>query len=198
MEIPLLPHTTYHIYTHANGNECLFRSEENYLYFLKKYGEHIYPVAETYAYCMMPNHLHLAVKIRSEEELLQHQRLGLTGFENLSGLISQQFSNLFNAYTKAYNKRYNRRGSLFTRPFKRKAVESDRYFTELIVYIHNNPVHHGFVKNLLDWPHSSIHAYIWDKPSKLNRQHLLDWVGDKQQLLLLHNQTDFRHDLFDL
>jgi len=31
----LLPETTYHIYTHANGNENLFRREENYYYFLK-------------------------------------------------------------------------------------------------------------------------------------------------------------------
>lgn len=118
--------------------------------------------------------------------------------EVFSDTISQQFSNLFNAYTKAYNKMFDRKGSLFMPNFKRKAVESDRYFTELIVYIHNNPVHHGFVKHLLDWPHSSIHAYIWDKPSKLNRQYLLDWAGDKQQLLLLHNQMNFQHDLFNL
>jgi len=122
----------------------------------------------------------------------------LTGFKNLSGLISQQFSNLFNAYTKAFNKKYDRKDSLFTRHFKCKAVESDRYFTQLIVYIHHNPVHHGFVKHILDWSHSSIHAYVWGKPSKLNRQYLLDWVGDKVQLLLLHENMDFDQDLFDI
>lgn len=151
------PEIVYHVYTHANGNENLFRSEENYHYFLKQYANYIYPVAATYAYCLMPNHLHLMIGIRNEAELLDFVRKkknnpDLQGFENLGGLstvISQQFSNLFNAYTKAYNKRYNRRGSLFIPNFKRRAVKEENYFTKLIAYIHNNPVKHGFVKELL-------------------------------------------------
>ena len=41
----------YHIYNHANGSENLFRSDENYYFFLKRWGKYIEPVAETYAYC---------------------------------------------------------------------------------------------------------------------------------------------------
>lgn len=63
----LLPETVYHNYNHANGSEDLFRKDENYRYFLQKYSEYIYPIAETYAYCLMPNHFHLMVKVRSEE-----------------------------------------------------------------------------------------------------------------------------------
>jgi len=36
----------YHIYNRANGSELLFRNDENYLYFLKKYTEYITPIAE--------------------------------------------------------------------------------------------------------------------------------------------------------
>lgn len=188
------PEIVYHVYTHANGNENLFRSEENYHYFLKQYANYIYPVAATYAYCLMPNHLHLMIGIRNEAELLDFVRKkknnpDLQGFENLGGLstvISQQFSNLFNAYTKAYNKRYNRRGSLFIPNFKRRAVKEENYFTKLIAYIHNNPVKHGFVKELLDWPHSSIHAYLHEKPSKLERKYLEQWFGNKESLLFFH------------
>ncbi len=56
--IYLEPGRMYHIWTHANGNENLFREEKNYTYFLERYNYHIEPVAETYAYCLMPNHLH--------------------------------------------------------------------------------------------------------------------------------------------
>ena len=60
----------YHIYTHANGFENLFRSDENYRYFLERY-EHFAPsVADTYAYCLMPNHIHFLVCIKTEKELL--------------------------------------------------------------------------------------------------------------------------------
>jgi putative transposase len=53
------PKKTYHIYTHANGSENLFQTNENFRYFLKRYEEYIPPVADTLAWCLMPNHLHL-------------------------------------------------------------------------------------------------------------------------------------------
>jgi REP element-mobilizing transposase RayT len=106
----------YHIWTHANGRENLFRVEENYRYFLKKYGFYIYPVVNTYAYCLMPNHLHLMVRIENEEEVLaalRKRRATLQRFETLGGFskaISLQFSHLFNAYTQAYNKLFKKKG----------------------------------------------------------------------------------------
>lgn len=198
----LLPETVYHVYNHANGSENLFRSDENYYYFLRKYAEYIYPVADTYAYCLMPNHFHLMIRIRSEEEVLKFLKLkqptsDLTGFENLSGLISQQFSHFFNAYTKAYNKLYERRGSLFERPFKRKAITDEQYFTQLIAYIHLNPVKHGFCKDLMDWKHSSIHSYLSNKPTKLNRDYLEKWFGNKEALLQFHKDLAFDYHLFE-
>ena len=60
----------YHIYNHANGDENLFRNNQNYLYFLKRYAHFIHPIAKTYAYCLMPNHFHVLVKIRSKEEIV--------------------------------------------------------------------------------------------------------------------------------
>ncbi|MBX7226861.1 MAG: transposase [Chitinophagales bacterium] len=168
-QYPLLPDTVYHIYNHANGAENLFRSDENYYYFLRKYGAYIYPIADTYAYCLMPNHFHLMVRIRDEQTVLQHLQLkkptlqaniDLTGFENLSGLITLQFSNFFNAYAKAYNKMYLRRGSLFERQFKRKPITEEDYFLQLIAYIHYNPIHHGFCTDIFDW-HIVLFTHIF-------------------------------------
>ena len=64
---PLKPDTTYHIFNHANGFENVFREDENFRFFLEKYRVYIAPVAETYAYCLMPNHFHLVVRIRKRE-----------------------------------------------------------------------------------------------------------------------------------
>jgi hypothetical protein len=133
------------------------------------------------------------IKIRSEKVVLEFLKLkqptlDLTSFQNLSGLISQQFSHFFNAYTKAYNKLYERRGSLFERPFKRKAITDDQYFTKLIAYIHLNPIKHGFCKDMLDWKHSSIHNYLSNKATKLNRDYLEKWFGDRKQILKFHQE----------
>lgn len=196
MQPAFKPDAIYHIYTHANGNESLFRTAENYNYFLQRYGYHIYPIAETYAYCLMPNHIHLMIGIRSKDEVLKYicnkkePPLAFHEFETIGGfskIISRQFSHLFNGYTQAFNKRHGRKGSLFMPNFKRKLVVNDLYFSRLIAYIHNNPVHHGFVRDLFDWPHSSIHAYLHEKSTKLNRKFLEAWFGDKAALLEFHH-----------
>ncbi len=190
---------SYHLYTHANGSENLFRNEENYRYFLKRYEEFIPPVVDTLAYCLMPNHLHLLVRVKGETELKEFFKskskdlTGLTGADkqDLSGLerlTILQFSHLFNAYTKAYNKVYNRRGSLFIRSFKRKEITSDSYFTTVIQYIHTNPVKHGFAKQLTDWPWSSYHNFLLYKLTSI-QQEVINWFGNRQQFIQLHQQS---------
>lgn len=76
----LLPNTSYHIYNHANGFENIFQDEDNFRYFLMKYRHHISPIAETFAYCLMPNHFHLVVRMRRMEVILELMRAN----ENLS------------------------------------------------------------------------------------------------------------------
>ncbi|UII33147.1 hypothetical protein LVD17_04815 [Fulvivirga ulvae] len=192
--IPLQPQEIYHIYTHANGSENLFREDENYRYFLSKYSEYIHPIAETFAYCLMPNHVHFMIRVRDEEEVLEFLKLKkptLQGFETLGGFsmaVSKQFSHLLNGYTQAYNKRYTRKGSLFTPNFNRKPVESDTYFTSLIVYIHNNPIHHGFVTDAEDWPHSSYHSYLLEKRTKIAREEGLQWFGGRKEFVEVHRE----------
>ncbi|CAN0195110.1 unnamed protein product [Chrysoparadoxa australica] len=190
---------TYHIWTHANGNDNLFRCKDNYRYFLERYQHHVHPVVETFAYCLMPNHLHLMVRVRKEDEILEFIRKkknkpNLQGLADLGGLenriVSQQFSNLFNSYTKSINKKYDRKGSLFIPNFRRKLIDSDEYFVRLIAYIHNNSVHHGFVKTPNNWPFSSWHSYLFDKTTNISKQEALKWFGTKKNFSVIHNQLN--------
>lgn len=92
---PLQPDTSYHIFNHANGFENVFRKEENFYFFLEKYRLYISPIAETYAYCLMPNHFHLVVRIRKRvviEELIRNKNnLSKNNFSN-----SNNFSKVSN------------------------------------------------------------------------------------------------------
>ena len=170
---PLQCDKYYHIYNHAVGNENIFREGGNYLYFLKKYAELIYPFCNTYAYCLMPNHFHFLIRIRGEDEIVKsYQESKKIKSEikddlDFAKIVIQQFSNFFNGYAKAFNRKYDRMGALFVDYLKRIEVEDELYFTRLINYIHSNPVHHGFVKKLKDWQYSSYHSIISPKPSKL-------------------------------
>jgi len=205
---PLFPNQIYHIINHANGFENLFVNRGNYHYFLQQYAKYIFPIARTYAYCLMPNHFHLLVKMRSEEELtirfLELKEQGsksLQGFETLGGMedgkvsktLSQQFSNLFNGYTQAFNKQQNRKGSLFIPNFRRSGVSEETYFFTCLRYIHQNPVRHGFAKELMEWEHSSIHSFVGSRKSKVEREEVMDWFGknykaSEKEFWLFHNQ----------
>lgn len=83
---------------------------------------------------------------------------------------------------------YNRKGSLFNRPFKQKEVTNDTYFTKLVHYIHANPVHHGFVKTIEDWPFNSYHTFLSEKNTLLKRNEVLDWFNGRQEFKRFHEQ----------
>ncbi len=192
----------YHIYNHAVGSDNLFKIEANYNFFLKKYAKYISPIVDTFAYCLMPNHFHFAVRVKEEKELIKYfseiKGKDLTGLQNLSGLLSQQFSNLFNSYTKSLNKQQKRQGNLFRRPFKRIHIDSNDYFREIIHYIHFNPVHHGFVKDLREWKHSSFDSFFSEKATLLKRDEVIDWFDDKDNFYAFHKKEIDKQMIIDL
>ena len=180
--IPLEYGKYYHIYNRGNNRENIFIEERNYRYFLRLYAKHITPIADTYAYCLLRNHFHLLVRIKDAPDL--------TGFSKpvRSGNLSQPFSNFFNAYAKAFNKAYNRTGALFQRPFGRIEVDSDAYFTWLVVYIHQNPQKHGFVDDFRTWPYSSYRTLLSTGPTHLQRDGVSTWFDGVDNFVALHQQ----------
>ena len=57
----------YHIYNQGNNHQRIFFNRHNYLFFLKKIREHISPYADVLAWCLMPNHFHLMVFVKTVE-----------------------------------------------------------------------------------------------------------------------------------
>lgn len=185
----------YHIYNRGVNSCNLFKEISNYEHFLRLYEKYILPVADTYAYCLMPNHFHFLVKIKDEKEILNLKNLsGLKNPDrfNIPNRPSKQFSNLFNAYTKAFNKKYKRHGSLFERPFKRIFIENESYLKYLVYYVHHNPVKHGFVDDMIEYPWSSYLTVSSPKKTNLKRDQVIDWFDDLENLKFFHKQT---HDL---
>lgn len=162
--------TYYHIYNHANGDDNLFKEEKNYDYFLLKYHQHIDKIADTAAWCLMPNHFHLLIKIKSEEEITSSfpKFKTLEKIEEKSNFISKQFSNFFSCYTQSFNKVYNRRGSLFIKNFKRKEIIDEEYLFNIILYIHLNPLKHCFTKDIYEWKWNSFNSFQYNKVELFN------------------------------
>ncbi|MEJ8804368.1 hypothetical protein [Pontibacter sp. H249] len=172
----LEPNKFYHIYTRGNNKETLFKEQGNYNFFLQLYKKHVMAYADTFAYCLLPNHVHFLVRVKDEEALKPYW---ISEDEAKLVSIERQLGHLLNAYAKSINHRYNRIGRLFQHRFGRKEVTSDAYFTRLVFYIHFNPQHHGLINDFKSWPHSAYHSTLSEGRTALQREEVLEWFGGK-------------------
>jgi putative transposase len=197
--IPLFPEKTYHILSRAVGSEKLFKEEDNYRYFLEQYQNKVGQVAEIMAYCLIPNHFHFMVRIKSEEEIklvFEKSKPGKIYQPDLCpDFIMERFSNWLNGYSRAFNIKFKRKGSLFIDYLRRVEIEHDGQFSATLFYIHKNPVHHGLVKGIGDWKWSSYKTFLSHSPTKLPRKDILDWFGGQAQYESFHSQPiELKHD----
>lgn len=194
------PEGIYHIFNHANGAENLFLNNENYFYFLEKYAEKLNEVVSTLAYCLMPNHFHILIGVRSEKTLLRflekkkenHNKLkipdGLSKSELNHFIVKEQFRGFLGGYVKAFNKYHNRKGSLLRQNTKRKIVNNAKYKTNIIRYLHLNPVYHGFTATPETWKYSSYHTFVNNGKTRIPRGEILEWFGGIKGFINFHQE----------
>jgi len=59
----------YHIYNRGNNSQPIFFEEENYSHFSKLLHKYISPVADIFCYCLLPNHYHILIRIKTNSEI---------------------------------------------------------------------------------------------------------------------------------
>lgn len=124
----LLPNQYFYIVHPAVGNELLFVDKGNKDYFLRQYTKYISPNVHRLANCLMPNHFHFMVPIKSEEELAVFfkEKFPFREWDPslAADFLMQYWSNLLNSYTKSFNKKYKRKGALFMYYLRRVEIIS--------------------------------------------------------------------------
>ena len=94
------------------------------------------PVCHIYAYCLMPNHVHLLIAEKDWR-------------------VGEVVKSIASCYVLYYNKKYGRIGHLLQDRFKSEPCNDSGYFITLFRYIHQNPVKAGLVKAAKDYEFSS-------------------------------------------
>lgn len=203
----------YHVYNRTNNKETLFRNDRNRELFLNKYEKYLKDYLHTYAYCLLDNHFHLLVRIRTDVEIFTHiqkvkeydrtvaqkQLLEMDKDERtVHKVLERQFKSLFTSYAMNFNKMWRRSGNLFYRPFKRRKVQNEGHFTHLIKYIHTNPVKHGLTNDFTSYPWSSYQAFLSDESTNLEKQEVFDWFGGKVPFLAFHQEYNHLEKISDL
>ncbi|NVO16817.1 MAG: transposase [Rhodoplanes sp.] len=121
----------------------------------------------TIAICILPDHLHALWSLPE----------GDADFASRWAMIKIGFSRgLSPAVGRSASKVARREKGLWQRRFWEHAIRDDSDFARHVDYIHYNPVKHGHVSAVADWPYSSFHRWV--------DQGLLplDWGGDVADL----------------
>jgi putative transposase len=161
---------TYHIYNRSN--QRLYKTRENYLYFLEKFRNYILPYSDVIAWCLMSNHFHfMLIPNKNAVEMVKEKHLPHTQ------VLSKQFGTFLSSYTKAFNKQNRRRGSLFAHNTEAKLLNKVyntqnnqtklSYPVNCFRYIHYNPVEANLVESMHEWEFSSYNDYAGNRNGSL-------------------------------
>jgi len=166
----LQPGKFYHIYNRVKNGNALFDSEEDWKFFLKLYRTHVSPIAITYAYCLLQDHLHILVKIK----------------DDANGSSYKPFAILFNAYAKGYSKKHDVEGKLFRYKLKRMEIRRESIFLDLVRYINQNACKHGLSDDVEGFRYSSFRSTVSPFESMIPKEELIRLFG---------GGADLKHEL---
>jgi REP element-mobilizing transposase RayT len=160
------PGTLHHVIVRGIEKRRIVRGVADRKDFIKRLAK-ISTDTETsiYAWALMTNHAHI---------LLRSSETGLSGF----------MRRLLTGYAVSYNRRHHRWGHLFQNRYKSIVCDEDAYFTELVRYIHLNPLRAKLVESLakLDHYRWSGHGVLMGKIKYdwQDSDYVLKWFGKKE------------------
>ena len=146
----LISNVCYHIIHRGNQKQKIFLDRADFERYLKILFHYKRKYAfKLYAYCLMPNHIHLIIEVKKINDL------------------AKIIQGLSLSYTLWFNKKYRKVGHLWQGRFKNMIIQKDRYLIDCLNYIEYNPVRANLISSPVD--------YIWSswKDRTLNTKSIL-------------------------
>jgi putative transposase len=145
----VVQHCPHHVTQRGNRSQCVFFSDDDkklYLRLLGRYGR-IFGL-RYWAYCLMPNHVHIIAVPDNADSL------------------NRALREAHKKFTWQINIQNNWRGTLWQGRYYSFPLE-DVHLYRAIRYAENNPVRAGMVKRAEDYPWSSAASHVFSKPDDL-------------------------------
>ncbi len=167
---PGIPH---HVTQRGNRRQQTFFNEDDYQSYLELMGEWCRTKqVDIWAYCLMPNHIHL-IAVPKEKEAL-----------------TLAIGEAHRRYTRRINFREGWRGHLWQGRFS-SFIMDQNHLLACTKYIEINPVRAGLVKKARDWPWSSTKAHIRGQDDLLVKvKPLLQMTGENWSKFLVDYPKD--------
>ncbi len=162
----VLPDTPHHVTQRGARRLQTFFSDDDYRFYLELLGEFARKSGtRIWAYCLMPNHVHLVLVP-----------------ETIDGLRAT-LAETHRRYTRRINFREDWRGHLWQERFHSFPMDS-AHFLMAARYIELNPVRAGLVERAGDWRWSSAAGHLGRKANPLLGNHTMDRYVDDWQAFL--------------
>lgn len=143
------PGLLYHVIVRGNQRQKTFLSSPDYEAYLERLARYRRKYNyRVYAYCLMPNHVHLLVESSKQP-------------------LAKFMQGLQQSYSQYFNLKHHKSGHLFEGRYKAIICQKDEYLLELIRYIHLNPVRAGMIKTVDGYRYSGHHIYVEGKASEV-------------------------------
>ena len=141
----------HHIIVRGIERRLIFRDDTDRDRFVERMGK-VFTDTHTpcYAWALLGNHAHMLLK---------------TGKVPLHTVMAR----ILTGHAVTFNKRYRRHGQLFQNRYKSILCQEDAYLTQLVCYIHLNPLRAGIVKDL------AVSGYPYSGHSALMGKALHPW-----------------------
>ncbi len=158
------PGLLYHVIVRGNQRRLTFRSDQDYNAYLERLEKyHAKFQIRIFAYCLMPNHVHLLLETGSTP-------------------LGKFMQGLQQSYTQYFNRRYRKVGHLFQGRYKAIICDKDKYLLALVRYIHLNPVRAGLAKRPEGYFYSGHGSYlIQGAPKIIEAKPILSVLGGKKR-----------------
>ncbi|MCX5646032.1 MAG: transposase [Phycisphaerae bacterium] len=110
---------------------------------------------ESIAFCLMPEHLHCIWKLPDDDADFSIR------WSPIKGLFTQQYRR-GTRHPESVPASRKRKGEacIWQRRFWEHRIRDQHDLQKHVDYIHYNPVKHGLVKHMEDWPWSTYHQYV--------------------------------------
>lgn len=167
------PHIPFHVIQRGNRRQETFFSDDDYREYLRLLKEWCGKCdVEIWAYCLMPNHVHLILVPRSSDGFMKAIR------------------ETHRRYTRHVNFQKGWRGYLWQGRFSSYPMD-ERYLIAAARYVELNPVKAGLVRSAGEYRWSSAAAHLSDKDDPfLTKKPLLEMVPDWSSLLSPLSKAD--------
>lgn len=168
--VPKYPH---HVTQRGNRRQQVFFSDDDYQTYIRLLVNACDSAqCEIWAYCLMPNHVHLVVVPQKEDGL------------------RKLFAEAHRLYTCMINFREGWRGHLWQERFH-SFVMDERHLMATVRYVELNPVTAKLCLNAEDWPWSSARAHIMREDDELvTVRPMLQRVQDWRDYLIQEEGID--------